>query len=140
MLDNKLADKSTAEKHYFLRRSGLYWIILGFLLLLPELFNFSSFGSEFLFIVLAFVLIVIGLPSTQSPFYKTLSLIEIGVCLILGGGLFWLGKTFGSNSRMTLPTTFLAIGIFLQIWAESLWRTGLTHNSVNNLIERIRHL
>jgi len=140
LTDRELVDPSLPEKTYLLRRWGLWWVIIGFLVLLQELF-----GLNFFLIAMALVLIGVAAPRTKRQTRWIRSVLEYAgylvVFIIVFYGLIWFSKALGLNTGMVLSATSLAIGILLQIWAEIRWQSESSgSDAVNRLIDKVRHL
>jgi hypothetical protein len=122
LVDNKLPNKSSPEKTYLLRRWGLSWIILGFLVLLQDLF-----GLNFFIIALGLILMGIATPTAKHKTHWMRGVLEyVGyftAFIVVFFGLIWLSKVFALNIGTVLSATSLAIGIFLQVLAELFWKS-----------------
>jgi hypothetical protein len=140
-MENKPLEQPAGDKLYLLRRWGLYWVILAFLVLLQEMF-----GPNFFFYILAIILAGFALPRTRYPASKILSLLEWVVYLLLFLvvliGILWASKILGLNSGMALSAASLAIGIVLMIWSEKPLRAESADRAsvVNSLIDKIKKI
>ena len=140
MADEQSGDRSSLEKTFFLRRWGLFLVVIGFLALLHGLF-----GMNFLVTLLAIVLMSITFPRTErTPHWARALLGIVGYFVLITSvyfGLIWLSKTFDLNAEMTLSAGFLAIGIFLLIRVELLWQPRSSdNNAISRMINKIRSL
>ena len=139
MAVNQGTDVPSAERIYRLQRWGFLWVVLGFLVLLQELFGLNSFG-----IVLALILTGIAIPKGIRHAYQLWSALEyLGYLtgfIVVFYGLIWFSKALNFNTGLALSIASLAIGIVLQSWAEILRRSQSPGEATNPLIDKIRRL
>lgn len=140
MTANKVTDPLSIAKAYRLQHWGFTWIVLGFLVLIQELFGLNS-----LVLALAAILIGIALPKARPQASRLRSVLEyagyLSTFIIVPYGLIWLSKVLHLNTGLVLSLASLAVGILLQAWAEILRRSQSPEDRpAYPLIDKIRHL
>ncbi len=139
MAANEDTDVPSPERTYRLQSWGFLWVVLGFLVLLQELFGLNSLGMA-----LAVILVGIAIPRGIRRASRIWSALEylgyLAGFIIVFYGLTRFSKVLNFNTGLALSVASLSIGIALQSWAEILRRSQSPDMATNPLIDKIRRL
>ncbi len=138
-MQNNESISSPSNRMNDLRRWGLAWIVIGFLILVTGLFNldhpiWTAFG------MLVVMLVSPDITRPRRWLFRLIALV-IGMLVLIFAllGLLGVAEAFHLNPGLVFSATALFIGIILQIWAE-INSGAATQGQTNPLIEKIKRL
>jgi hypothetical protein len=135
------ANQPTTQRLRTLRRWGISWTLIGFLMLLQEAFHFEGALWTMILIIVAWVVIP-GPSRTTGRLRGMLELagIIVAFVIVLIGSIY-LSGVIHVNSGLLLGIVTTGLGVVFQAWAElQEARDSSGKNTGEQLAEKIRKL
>jgi hypothetical protein len=123
-----------------LQRWGLTWIVIGFVILVTEMF---SLDNPLWTLVTVLLIILVAPPTPPTTWLRRIIEFVVGLCILIVVifAIVWIAQSTGLQAGLIFASGSLLIGIVLQIWASLKSYSAATNpGPFDALIERIRRL